>query len=230
MRLDDLGTVGGAAADHAGEPLADLALIIPLKALSDAKTRLSSALDRAQRQDLMVRMFNHVVSVCRLAPSVQQVVVVAGDDAAASVAGVHGVGVLTDPGGGLNAAVAEADRRCADAPATMVLAADLPHVSVDEVELMALLGASGPCVLVAPTSDGGTGALLRRPGGLIPPAYGRSSCARHLRTAQAMGVRSARVHLPGLAHDVDRPGDLGGVDAALASRSYAPAPSTSGPG
>ena len=196
-------------------PTSGLVAVIPLKALADAKQRLSPALDSDARRRIVVAMFDHVVAVCLATPQVDRVLVVAGDGAAENAALRHGVEVLRDRGGGLNAAIALADRhveaeyRDDAASTTLVVAADLPRVEATEIDELALLSSTGPCVLVAPTTDGGTGALLRRPGGVVPPAYGPGSAARHLRAAAQAGVRSARVHLPGLANDVDYPTDLG---------------------
>jgi 2-phospho-L-lactate guanylyltransferase (CobY/MobA/RfbA family) len=61
---------------------------------------------------------------------------------------------------------------------------------------------------VAPTRDGGTGGLLRRPGDVIATRYGGASGLRHLRLAQQAGVSTARVDLPGFAHDVDTWADV----------------------
>jgi 2-phospho-L-lactate guanylyltransferase len=63
-------------------------------------------------------------------------------------------------------------------------------------------------VLVAPTHDGGTGALLRRPADVIAPAFGVASAAAHLRAARQAGVRAGLIWRPGLARDIDHPADL----------------------
>ena len=216
-------------------PTGALVAVIPLKALPDAKQRLSPTLDIDARRRIMVDMFDHVVSVCLGAPQVDRVLVVAGDGAAEEAAHRHGVEVLRDRGGGLNAAIALADHHVEDegqdgaTPATLVVAADLPRVKGNELDELALLSSAGPCVLVAPTTDGGTGALLRRPGGVIAPAYGPASAARHLRAAAQAGVRSARVHLPGLASDVDRPADLGYLADRPSGRPFAKPPFAQSP-
>lgn len=196
-------------------PIQGAVAIIPLKALSTAKSRLAPALSRADRRELTVRMFHHVVQVCRATASVSSVVVLAGDRE-----GVNEVDSLVPRSGatvtamlqpehviGLNAAVAYADARLS-AEVSIVVAADLPLATSHELESMIRMAGTHAGVLVAATTDGGTGALLRRPGNVIPPAYGPGSCAQHLRLAAQADVRAGQVHLPGFAADVDRPGDL----------------------
>ena len=191
--------------------------IVPLKALSAAKGRLSGALDAEARAELVAWMATHVIQVCRSCTAVDDVLVVAGDEAAADVGRAAGAEVLVVPEPGLVAALSVADTASAGWLATLVVAADLPDVTADD--LSAVIAAAGaphdPVVVVAPTHDGGTGALLRRPGGVIAPAYGPASAARHLSAARAAGVAAITVARAGLARDIDTPEQL---SPALASR------------
>ena len=198
--------------------------IVPLKGLGAAKGRLAGTLDARDRRALVTSMFDHVIRECRAAPAIDHIVVVAGDADAGAAAARHDVEVVPDPGGGLNAAVAAADRLLTSrgVPASLVLAADLPGVTAAEVGVLAHLGRGGPTVLVTATSDGGTGALLRRPPDVIGPEYGEGSAAAHLAAGTRAGVRTGVVHLAGLAHDVDRPGDLRHAGVAEALRAAGP--------
>lgn len=191
--------------------------IIPLKALSAAKRRLSGALDPAARQELVAWMATHVIHVCATCPGVDDVLVVAGDDAAAEVAREGGAATLVVAQPGLRRALDAADAASGTWSTTLVVAADLPDVAVDDLAaiLDAAEQADGPAVVVAPTHDGGTGALLRRPPGVITTAYGPGSAARHVASAQEAGVTAVTIHREGLARDIDTPEQL---FAALAWR------------
>jgi 2-phospho-L-lactate/phosphoenolpyruvate guanylyltransferase len=147
-------------------------------------------------------MFGRVAAASRDAMSVGRVLAVAGDGAAARVAQEHGVEVLIEPRPGLQLALATADAALADADATLVVAADLPLVEAVDLDLVCD-AAVADGVVVAPTDDGGTGALLRRPPLVIAPAYGPGSAARHLARARAAGVAAVRIERRGLAVDVD---------------------------
>lgn len=184
--------------------------IIPLKALSAAKGRLSGALDAGARRELVAWMATHVIQTCVAAPSIDDVLVVAGDDAAATVARAAGAAVLVVEQPGLPLALGAADAASLAWSATMVVAADLPDLAIADLTAVtdAANGVQGAVVVVAATHDGGTGALLRRPGGIIPSAYGPGSGPRHLALARNAGVAGISVTRPGLARDLDTPEQL----------------------
>lgn len=197
--------VSSRTAERDGRPVAVTA-IVPLKALDRAKQRLAGHLTVDERRTLMRDAFTHVLEVCLAIPSITRVLAVVGDDAGADLAG-HGVTVLRDPGGGLNRAIAHSTGEIGDGDASLVVVADLPDLSPADLTALTTL-ATGRCVLVAPTHDGGTGALLRRPPAVIAPAFGGASAAAHLDAAARAGVRAGMVWRAGLARDVDRPADL----------------------
>lgn len=182
--------------------------LVPLKALDEAKSRLAAALSPAARRDLAARMAAAVCDACVACPAIGSVVLLAGDEAAAQVATERDVVVRRSPAPGLAAALADADAAFADAAATLVVAADLPGVGA--AELTALIAAAGeePAVVLAPTVDGGTGALLRCPPTAMASAFGPGSAAAHGTAAAEAGVRLVRWWSPALGHDVDEPGDL----------------------
>lgn len=190
-------------------------VVIPLKALARAKGRLAAELDPAARRDLAAWMLGRVVSACMAAPSIEGVLVVAGDDAAAEVAARWPVEVLVEPEEGLNRALRAADARFPPGASTLVLAGDLPLISGAEIEEVCAAAVGERAVVVGPTADGGTAALLRRPHDVIAPAYGPGSAARHIEAARAAGVEAVTVDRPGLALDVDTPGQLDAVRTTL---------------
>ena len=190
-------------------------VVIPLKALSTAKGRLADAMPPDDRQAFVAWMARRVIAACRDCNGVSDILVVAGDEAAAAVAAACGVRTLVVAQPGLDAAMAAADAATAGAETSLVIAADLPELTPDDVA--AVIGAAGDgtaaAVVIAPTHDGGTGALLRRPPTIITTAYGPSSAQRHEAYARDAGVVPAIVARHALAADVDTPEQL---PAALA--------------
>ncbi|HVL99187.1 MAG TPA: 2-phospho-L-lactate guanylyltransferase [Egibacteraceae bacterium] len=182
--------------------------IVPLKALDEAKSRLAGHLDQAQRRELTAWMLSRVLAACRAARSLGDVLVVAGDEAAALLARRLRADVILEPLPGLPAAMATADRATAGAPATLVVAADLPLAAPGDLDAVCRAGGNDACVVVSPTRDGGTAALLRRPGAVIATLYGAGSAAAHLRAGRQAGVQALRVRRAGLALDVDTAEDL----------------------
>ena len=189
-------------------PTPPLALV-PVRDPGRGKTRLSSVLGKDARAALTGAMLADVVTALRGA-SLHRIVVLAGGPTAASAATALGVDVLLDPPGdhGLNAALMAAARRIR-ANASLVVPADLPLLSPEDVT--ELVGTAGE-VVVAATQDGGTGGLLRRPAWVIDPVYGGRSAARHLLAARQAGYSAERADITGFSIDVDdvdrEPGDV----------------------
>ena len=193
--------------------------VVPLKALAHAKGRMAGYLDQTARRELVVWMLDRVLEACLGAAAVGRVVVVAGDAHAAAEAARPGVEVLVEPKPGLTAALALGDRATAGAEATLVVPADLPLATAADIDAVCAAGARAPSVAVVTTHDGGTGALLRRPSGVIGIVFGwRDSGLAHLRLAAAAGACPVRLDLPNLALDVDTPDDLRALDGRLPRR------------
>lgn len=150
-------------------------------------------------------MLADVVTALQGAGTERIVVLAAGPVASASATAL-GVDVLLDPPGrhGLNAALQAASRRIR-AHASIVVPADLPLLTPQDVT--GLVETAGE-VVVAATHDGGTGGLLRRPAWVIDTIYGGRSAARHLLAARQAGYSAERVEIAGFTTDVDDADDL----------------------
>jgi 2-phospho-L-lactate guanylyltransferase len=80
-------------------------------------------------------------------------------------------------------------------------------------------------VVIVPDRHGtGTNALVLSPPDAIEPSFGPGSLERHVAAAEAAGIPHRVEEIPGLALDVDTPGDLAELSAELElSRGAAPA-------
>lgn len=199
-------------ATAAGDPGGTVALV-PLRSPGLGKTRLAATLTPEERAALAGAMLADVVAALR-GSRIGRLVVAASGAAAAAAASAVGAEVLPDPTAvaerparqRLDAAVAAATLRLAGAGTLLIVAADLPHLRASDVDAVLACDAE---VVVAPTRDGGTGGLVRRPPNVCGTAYGPRSAARHLALARAAGLRATHVDAAGFAHDVDVEGDLG---------------------
>lgn len=182
------------------------AVLVPLRAPGEGKSRLAAVLDPDQRAALAVAMLADVTAAVTAAGLDEVLVVASGRRAAA--AGIDlGLPVLVDPPDcqGLDDALATAATRVGPHRDLLVVAADLPRLGPQDV--LAVL-APNVEVVVAPTVGGGTGALLRRPAAVIATAFGPGSARAHRELALAAGVRAAHVDRDGIQHDVDTFADL----------------------
>jgi 2-phospho-L-lactate guanylyltransferase len=201
-------------------PAVPWGLVVPVKRLALAKTRLAAYGDAA-RQDLALAFAVDVVTVALGTPGVAQVLVVTDDERAADALTAVGARVVADfPDAGLNPALehgAELLRAAVDDVGVATLSADLP--ALQPAELAGALSAvpAGGRAFVADAAGTGTTLLAAAPGILLAPGYGPGSRAAHL----ASGAQEL-VGAPGLRLDVDTPEDLVaalllGVGAATAS-------------
>lgn len=183
--------------------------IVPVKALGQAKSRLAPRLEPAERRALMAWMLDRVLNACAASSAIAEILVIAGDEEAAALVGSRPeLQVLLEPRPGLGSAIERADEASAEASATAVIAADLPLLEAADLDALCAAGADAPGVVVAPTADGGTGALLRRPPRVIRAAFGPRSAAAHLAAAARAGVAGRRLNRRGLTVDIDTPAHL----------------------
>lgn len=182
-------------------------IVIPVKAPAACKTRLAPVLDEAARRDLVADMLHRTVAAASEVVGMERLRLLGP-----SRHGLPGtIGLLDDPGGGLNPAVTSARDAAlaAGVERLLFLSADLPLVEAADVA--ALLKVSG--IAAAPDLPGqGTNALSLP----LPQAadfqfhYGEGSFAAHRREAQRIGLPFSAVIRQALGFDIDQPGDLTG--------------------
>lgn len=196
-------------------------VLIPVKPLASAKTRLAGVLSAAERQALVLHMLDDVLAALADAPGIAGIALVSADPAVARIAAERGLRLLPEAAPGLNGALAGALAALAaeGVARLLVLPADIPLIDAAAVQRLAAAQDAAPALtLVAARADGGTNALLLAPPDLLAPAFGPGSCARHARAAAALGVTPVLLDLPQVALDIDRPEDL----ARLALHAGAP--------
>ena len=178
-------------------------VVLPLKLLSHAKSRLSAYGDAA-RAELALAFACDVVEAVRGCPAVQHVLVVTDDPLTAQVLARPGVEVVPDrPAAGLNAAVEHGEallRRRDRRLGVVALAGDLPALRPQH--LADVLAAVRGRALVPDAAGLGT-TLLASDGAPLAPAYGPGSCGRH-RASGAVELSAPDA----LRRDVDTPADL----------------------
>jgi 2-phospho-L-lactate guanylyltransferase len=91
----------------------------------------------------------------------------------------------------------------------LVVLADLPELSADDVARMIDLGARHSIVLAPDAREEGTNALLLTPPDRMRTCFGRRDSFRaHRERASSMGIEVAVLRAPSLAFDLDTAEDL----------------------
>ena len=187
---------------------ARMVVIVPMKPLSSAKSRLSPALSADERSILSHSMLRRVLLAA--GPPAERIWVVGGDDLVREVATSLGAAWTADQGAELNAALEVAFARAArEKLCAMYLPADLPLVEADDVRGMIEASRSGQALTLAPASrDGGTNGIIVPLGSRFQPALGQGSFERHRNQARRDGVEPVVFTSDGLGLDLDIPADL----------------------
>jgi 2-phospho-L-lactate guanylyltransferase len=188
------------------------AALVPVAGLAAAKSRLLGRLSRGELDALVLAMLADVLEALQRTPEVERVAVATPDARVAEAAEAAGAQALLRDDPGLNPALDAGLARLVSEGATtlLVLLGDVAGARAEDLsslyaELQAL---GGRGVVLAPSRDGGTSALLRAPPDAIGHRFGRDSARTHEAEARRCGVAFRSVALPSLAVDLDRPEDL----------------------
>nr|WP_282549155.1 2-phospho-L-lactate guanylyltransferase [Streptomyces rochei] len=184
-------------------------LVVPVKPLARAKSRLADTAHDGVRPGLALAFAQDTVAAALACPEVADVAVVTDDARAGRELAGLGAGVVADePGGGLNAALAHGAAVVrAGRPALQVAAlnADLPALRPAELTRVLAAAAEFPRAFLADAAGIGTTLLAAMPGRELAPAFGSDSRARH-RASCAVELRLDEVD--SVRQDVDTGGDL----------------------
>jgi 2-phospho-L-lactate guanylyltransferase len=186
--------------------------IVPVKPLRRGKSRLAGTLSEDERAELNQSLLKHTLTTLSDIKELEQVLVVSRDPHALTIARQHGARTVREDGQPhLNTALARATV-VAQVYATrgvLILPADLPLISSEDVLTLIERAVDPPVVVIAPDRHGkGTNALLISPSGLIEYDFGEGSFQRHCELAKQAGARLEIVDLPSLGLDLDLPEDL----------------------
>ncbi|MGW1955619.1 2-phospho-L-lactate guanylyltransferase [Streptomyces sp. NPDC001920] len=158
-------------------------LVIPVKPLARAKSRLSDTATDGLRPGLALAFAQDTVAAALACPAVKDVAVVTGDALAGRELGGLGAHIVPDePGGGLNAALehaAAAVRASRPDGAVAALNADLPALRPLELARVLDAAAEFPRAFLPDAAALGTTLLAAAPGRELLPAFGEDSRARH---------------------------------------------------
>jgi len=182
--------------------------IVPVRSLSEGKSRLADVLSPRRRAALIESMLSRVLVSLRAAKTIDRIVVVSPDDTLSLPMGVER---LRDRGLGLNEAIQFARQRIeVSAGAMLVVAADAPQVTAAEIDRLVERARDVEVAIVPDRHGLGTNALWMRLPTRFEPQFGFHSAQAHVTEAQRLGLSHLVLPVPGLSHDVDVESDLDG--------------------
>ncbi|MFH0521264.1 2-phospho-L-lactate guanylyltransferase [Streptomyces sp. M41] len=158
-------------------------LVVPLKPLARAKSRLSDTAADGLRPGLALAFAQDTVAAALACPAVKDVAVVTNDALAGRELGALGAHIVPDqPEDGLNAALAHAAavvRSSRPESPLAALNADLPALRPLELARVLDSAAEFPRAFLPDAAEIGTTLLAAGPGRELLPAFGSDSRDRH---------------------------------------------------
>ncbi len=186
--------------------------IVPVKPLRRGKSRLAGTLSEDERTELNRKLLNNTLQTFSGLKEVEEVLVISRDPQALTIARNYGARTVREDGQpGLNTALKRATvvAQIYATGGVLVLPADLPLITREDVLTLIERASDPPVVVIAPDRHGkGTNALLISPTGLIEYDFGEDSFQQHCQRAREAGARLEIVDLPTLGLDLDLPEDL----------------------
>lgn len=183
--------------------------IIPVKCFNISKKRLSSVLNPEQRNALTAAMLEDVLAAVK-ASTIKRVLVVSPDPTAQKIADKFEFAFLSPKDTNLNPSLNEAIECCIQkkASAVLILPADIPLVLQQDIDRLVELGSEKSTIVLSPSMNGGTNALLLNPPPVIPVCFGPNSFFKHIKEAIIEKVEIHFYYSREIALDIDSEEDL----------------------
>ena len=183
--------------------------IVPMKPLSQGKSRLAKTLTAEQRADLAMGMLRRVLLAIRAA-SVETIWVVGGDNRVRNMTRNLGGECLEELGKDLNDTLKKAfELAFEQGKSALYVAGDLPFLKPADIHSMMQASRGQGNVTLAPARrDGGTNSILVPCGVPLQPELGQGSFMKHLSQAARLETSVAINSSQGLGFDLDVVDDL----------------------
>lgn len=189
-----------------------VAVLLPVKPIRKAKSRLSSVMTDDARERWVREELIHTLHVIGQVSAINHIVVISADPEVWKIAAAHQTQVLQEPDvPGLNQSILRGIAWCQQhqADTVMILPIDLPLLKPYCLRSAIAKLIDSPGLVIVPDRHlRGTNLLVFSPADLIQPMYGENSFNRHLAAAREAGVGPVIYRCPDLSIDVDNPDDL----------------------
>jgi len=182
--------------------------VVPVKSLLKSKTRLSNIFTFQERTLFTLAMLQDVLKGLK-SSNVNETVVVSSDLTVERFVKSFGMTFLKETQEGLNQALNQAIKWCVRNTAEwlLVLPADVPLITSKDINQIVKLALNNS-IVISPSRNGGTNALLQTPPGVISPCFGLNSFKKHVCKALAKHVRTKIYVSSNVMLDIDSEKDL----------------------
>ena len=185
----------------------ELHALIPIKSLTHAKSRLAKHLTQEQRNTLVISMLDHVLRILNSCNKITKITVVTPDEKIKKRVLNKDVFVEIETQHGHNESLTQAAKKETYDTKLLTLSADLPLLNKKDLEEMIQL--SQDCdVVIAPSKDNGTNAILEKSPLILPYLFGINSFENYKNESEKRKLSFKVYKSETISFDVDTPVDL----------------------
>jgi len=185
------------------------AIIIPVKG-ENPKGRLGALFTVREKKQLQVSMLEDTLQAVARANKLGQTYVVSSNRDILKFAERYGVGsIFEEKDGGVNDAVDRAISALGKYDGWMIIPADLPLITSNDIRTVLTLVRLGSSLVISPSEDySGTNLMLMSKKAAIPLHYDDDSFNKHVEEASRRGIRFAVYYSENVGFDIDRASDV----------------------
>ena len=187
-----------------------IAVIIPVKTFSQAKTRLDLSLE--QKEELCKLMLEEILHTLSISPQIKKIIMVTKEEKALELGKKFNTLTIKDyEEKSVNSAVALADNYLLENgfDASIVFPQDIPYIKTQDIDFILNYKIPPNFVIVVPSRRfDGTNALIRMPVNIMKTHYDEDSYKIHMNTAKEFTRNVALVFSKRIMLDIDNMEDL----------------------
>jgi len=180
-------------------------IVIPVKQLKNAKTRLSTFLNIEERKNLVLAMLNDVLDAVDNIKEKTPIFVLSSDYYVLELAKNRGFHIIKESISELNNSIAKVEQYFMGRKLSSILTlmADLPLIKPSDIQSILEEGKQYPLVLCPSKRLDGTNAVLKTLPPKIPPMFGYNSFQQYIKTAVKKRLKYSVLTNPRISVDVD---------------------------
>lgn len=188
---------------------AETRVVIPVKRLEESKTSFSDIFSEEQRRKLTLSMLEDILKVARQVDEIETIVVTPDENVMDFVKDL-GFKTISEPDIGLNRALelAIGDSIDSDFTQVLIIPADVPLISSEDIVNILELAPQDKGIVITPSEEKGTNALLLHPPDVIDLNFGGESFPEHVKAAKSRVAEIRLFRSENLERDIDEPPDL----------------------
>lgn len=183
-------------------------VLIPVKSLTSAKSRLARYLTSIQREKLVLEMLQHVIKTIKAADDQFEIFIVTLDQKVELLAKSLGVSVIQEKNPGQNRALTFAAKQINQNLPLLTISEDLPLLMTDDIKKLFLLIKNADFVLAPSKEKTGTNAILMQKPMLLPYQFGKNSLNKFISSAKKQKLKYFLYDSKTIAFDIDTLEDI----------------------